>query len=87
MLNQQVSIDSTRENLNNLCRKYPSEELAKLGATLTELIKKYQAVQQLSNKALASLQNSLQLHFSGEAMPETAYYSYSVLHMFCFSLG
>ncbi|XP_029114386.1 nesprin-1 isoform X5 [Scleropages formosus] len=62
--NQQSNIDSTRENLNTLCRKYPSEELVNLGSELTELIRKYKAVNQLCTKTLSSLQNNLQLHFT-----------------------
>ncbi|XP_037550764.1 nesprin-1 [Nematolebias whitei] len=62
--NQQGSIDSTRESLNNLCRKYPSEELSALGSSLTDLIKTYESVNQLSARTLSSLQNCLQQHFS-----------------------
>uniref|UniRef100_A0A8C7ULC6 Spectrin repeat containing, nuclear envelope 1b n=1 Tax=Oncorhynchus mykiss TaxID=8022 RepID=A0A8C7ULC6_ONCMY len=64
--NQQGSIDSTRESLNTLCRKYPSEELAGLGSALTDLIKGYESVNQLSSRTLASLQHGLQKHFNGE---------------------
>lgn len=64
--NQQGSIDSTRESLNTLCRKYPSEELAGLGSALTDLIKTYESVNQLSARTLASLQNCLQQQFNGE---------------------
>ncbi|CAG13184.1 unnamed protein product, partial [Tetraodon nigroviridis] len=60
---QQGSIDSTREGLNTLCRKYPSEELASLGSSLTELIKTYESVNQLSARTLMSQQNCLQQHF------------------------
>ena len=63
--NQQGSIDSTRESLNTLCRKYPSEELAGLGSALTDLIKSYEAVNQLSARTLGSLQHVLQHHFNG----------------------
>nr|XP_057913481.1 nesprin-1 isoform X6 [Doryrhamphus excisus] len=62
--NQQGSIDSTRESLNNLCRKYPSEELSSLGSALTELIKTYESVNQVSSRTLASLQNCLQQQFN-----------------------
>ncbi|XP_052352542.1 nesprin-1-like isoform X4 [Oncorhynchus keta] len=62
--NQQGSIDSTRESLNTLCRKYPSEELAGLGSALTDLIKGYESVNQLSSRTLASLQHGLQKHFN-----------------------
>ncbi|MEQ2161686.1 hypothetical protein GOODEAATRI_012073, partial [Goodea atripinnis] len=62
--NQQGSIDSTRESLNNLCRKYPSEELASLGSSLTDLIKTYESVNQLSARTLSSLQNCLQQQFN-----------------------
>lgn len=64
--NQQGSIDSTRESLNTLCRKYPSEELAGLGSALTDLIKTYESVNQLSARTLASLQNCLQQQFNGK---------------------
>lgn len=63
--NQQGSIDSTRESLNTLCRKYPSEELAGLGSALTDLIKTYESVNQLSARTLVSLQNCLQQQFNG----------------------
>lgn len=66
MQNQQGSIDSTREGLNTLCRKYPSEELASLGSSLTDLIKTYESVNQLSARTLTSLQNCLQQQFIGE---------------------
>lgn len=66
--NQQGSIDSTRESLNTLCRKYPSEELAGLGSALTDLIKTYESVNQLSAKTLVSLQNCLQQQFNGEKL-------------------
>lgn len=66
MQTQQGSIDSTREALNTLCRKYPSEELASLGSSLTDLIKTYESVNQLSARTLMSQQNSLQQHFIGE---------------------
>ncbi|KAJ0008744.1 hypothetical protein NQD34_016159 [Periophthalmus magnuspinnatus] len=62
--NQQGSIDATRESLNTLCRKYPSEELACLGSALTDLIKTYEAVNQLSTRTLVSLQTCLQQQFS-----------------------
>ncbi|KAK6304736.1 hypothetical protein J4Q44_G00253220 [Coregonus suidteri] len=62
--NQQGSIDSTRESLNTLCRKYPCEELAGLGSALTDLIKGYESVNQLSSRTLASLQLGLQKHFN-----------------------
>ncbi|KAF1374585.1 hypothetical protein PFLUV_G00230620 [Perca fluviatilis] len=62
--NQQGSIDSTRESLNTLCRKYPSEELAGLGSALTDLIKTYESVNQISARTLASLQNCLQQQFN-----------------------
>ncbi|RXM34120.1 Nesprin-1 [Acipenser ruthenus] len=61
---QQSSIDSTRENLNSLCRKYPSSELEKLGCTVTELMKKYEAVNQLASKTLSNLHNNLEQHFN-----------------------
>lgn len=66
--NQQGSIDSTRESLNTLCRKYPSEELAGLGSALTDLIKTYESVNQLSARTLVSLQNCLQQQFNGETL-------------------
>uniref|UniRef100_A0A672NJW8 Nesprin-1-like n=1 Tax=Sinocyclocheilus grahami TaxID=75366 RepID=A0A672NJW8_SINGR len=62
--NQQTSIDSARESLNTLCRKYPSEELAGLGSFLTDLIKKYETVNQLCVKKLGSMQHGLQQHFN-----------------------
>ncbi|XP_061651777.1 nesprin-1 isoform X12 [Phyllopteryx taeniolatus] len=62
--NQQGSIDSTRETLNNLCRKYPSQELSSLGSALTELIKTYESVNQVSARTLASQQNCLQQQFN-----------------------
>ncbi|KAG2468780.1 SYNE1 protein, partial [Polypterus senegalus] len=61
---QQGSIDMTRENLNGLCRKYHSNELEMLGGAITELIKKYEAVNQLSSKTLCALQDNLEQHFS-----------------------
>ncbi|KAM6272871.1 nesprin-1 isoform 2-T2 [Spheniscus humboldti] len=60
---QQSSIDSTRENLNSLCRKYHSAELETLGGTVTSLIKKYEAVNQLCSRTQASMQDSLEKHF------------------------
>ncbi|TSO25166.1 Nesprin-1 [Bagarius yarrelli] len=62
--NQQGSIESSRESLNTLCRKYPSEELASLGTSLTDLIKKYETVNQLCIKKLGSMQQGLQQLFS-----------------------
>ncbi|XP_073726049.1 nesprin-1 isoform X5 [Misgurnus anguillicaudatus] len=61
--NQRTSIDSARESLNALCRKYPSEELAALGSSLTDLIKKYETANQQCVKKLGSLQLGLQQHF------------------------
>ncbi|XP_068533202.1 nesprin-1 isoform X7 [Anas acuta] len=60
---QQSSIDSARENLNRLCRKYHSVELETLGGTVTSLIKKYETVIQLCSRTQASLQESLEKHF------------------------
>ncbi|KFQ93584.1 Nesprin-1, partial [Nipponia nippon] len=60
---QQSSIDSTRENLNSLCRKYHSVELETLGGTVTSLIKKYEAVNQLCSRTQASMQESFEKHF------------------------
>ncbi|XP_010140551.1 PREDICTED: nesprin-1-like, partial [Buceros rhinoceros silvestris] len=60
---QQSSIDSTRENLNSLCRKYHSVELETLGGTVTSLIKKYEAVNLLCSRTQASMQESLEKHF------------------------
>uniref|UniRef100_A0A8C5RJ37 Spectrin repeat containing nuclear envelope protein 1 n=1 Tax=Laticauda laticaudata TaxID=8630 RepID=A0A8C5RJ37_LATLA len=60
---QQNNFDSTQEMLNGLCRKYPSLELETLGGSITSLIKKYEAVNQLSLKTQASLQESLEKHF------------------------
>uniref|UniRef100_A0AAV2JAL2 Calponin-homology (CH) domain-containing protein n=1 Tax=Knipowitschia caucasica TaxID=637954 RepID=A0AAV2JAL2_KNICA len=65
--NQQGSIDATRESLNTLCRKYPSEELASLGSALTDLIKTYESVNQLSARTLMSLQSCLQHQFNDMA--------------------
>ncbi|XP_029943278.1 nesprin-1-like [Salarias fasciatus] len=62
--NQQGSIESTRETLTALCRKYPSQELAGLGSALTRLVKTYEAVNQLCGRTLASLQGRLQQHFN-----------------------
>ncbi|XP_025939722.1 nesprin-1-like [Apteryx rowi] len=64
---QQSSIDSTRENLNSLCRKYHSVELETLGGTVTSLIKKYEAVNQLCSRTQASMQESLEKHFLSES--------------------
>ncbi|XP_076155328.1 nesprin-1 isoform X4 [Alosa pseudoharengus] len=61
---QQDSIDSTRESLNALCRKFPSEELARLGGSLTDLIRRYDTVNQLCGRSLGSLQHSLQQRFT-----------------------
>ncbi|RXM34941.1 Nesprin-1 [Acipenser ruthenus] len=61
---QQSSIDLARENLSSLCRKYPSSELEKLGCTVTELMKKYDAVNQLASKSLSTLHNNLKQHFN-----------------------
>lgn len=49
-----------------MCRKYPSEELAGLGSALTDLIKTYESVNQLSARTLLSLQNCLQRQFNGK---------------------
>lgn len=72
--NQQMSIDSARESLNTLCRKYPSEELAALGSSLTDLIKKYETVNQLCVKKLSSLQFGLQQHFNGQNHNNNVFY-------------
>ncbi|XP_027759675.1 nesprin-1 isoform X4 [Empidonax traillii] len=60
---KQSSIDSMRENLNTLCRKYHSVELETLGGTVTLLIKKYEAVNLLCSRTQARLQESLEKHF------------------------
>ncbi|KAJ7409657.1 hypothetical protein WISP_113425 [Willisornis vidua] len=60
---QQSSIDSTRENLNSLCRKYHSVELETFGGTVTSLIKKYEAVNLLCSRTQATLQESLEKRF------------------------
>ncbi|XP_010018863.1 PREDICTED: nesprin-1-like, partial [Nestor notabilis] len=60
---QQSRIDSTRENLNSLCRKYHSVELEALGGTVTSLITKYEAVNLLCCRTQASMQESLEKHF------------------------
>ncbi|KAH0622390.1 hypothetical protein JD844_024656, partial [Phrynosoma platyrhinos] len=60
---QQGNFDSTQETLNSLCRKYPSVELETIGGTVTSLMKKYEAVNQLSLKTQASMQESLEKHF------------------------
>ncbi|KAM6126873.1 nesprin-1-like [Pterocles gutturalis] len=60
---QQSSIDSARENLNSLCRKYHSVELETLGGTVTALIKMYEAVNLLCSRTQASMQESLEKHF------------------------
>ncbi|KAJ7342117.1 hypothetical protein JRQ81_009049, partial [Phrynocephalus forsythii] len=60
---RQSNFDSTQETLNSLCRKYPSVELETLGGTVTSLMKKYEAVNQLSLKTQASVQESLEKHF------------------------
>ncbi|XP_010119459.1 PREDICTED: nesprin-1-like, partial [Chlamydotis macqueenii] len=60
---QQSSIDLTRENLNSLCRKYHSVELETLGGTVTSLVKKYEALNQLCSRTQASMQESLEKHF------------------------
>lgn len=64
---QQSSIDSTRESLNSLCRKYPSVELEALGGTVTLLIKKYEAVNLLCSRTQARMQESLEKHFLCES--------------------
>ncbi|KAL0623442.1 Nesprin-1 [Plecturocebus cupreus] len=66
---QQSNISFTQENLNSLCRKYHSAELESLGRAMTGLIKKHEAVSQLCSKTQASLQESLEKHFS-ESMQE-----------------
>lgn len=63
---QQNNFDSTQEMLNGLCRKYPSLELETLGGTITSLIKKFEAVNQLSLKTQGSIQESLEKHFLRE---------------------
>ncbi|XP_078239370.1 nesprin-1 isoform X9 [Pogona vitticeps] len=60
---QQSNFDSSQEILNSLCRKYPSAELETLGGTVTSLMKKYEAVNQLSLKTQVSIQESLEKHF------------------------
>ncbi|KAL7987671.1 hypothetical protein Chor_006590, partial [Crotalus horridus] len=52
---QQKNFDSTLEMLNGLCRKYPSLELETLGGTITSLIKKFEAVNQM--KSMEEFQN------------------------------
>ncbi|XP_043917738.1 nesprin-1-like [Protopterus annectens] len=64
LYSQQSSIDTTRENLNGLCRKYHSVELEALGVVITELIKKYEAVNQICSKTQADLQDSLKKRFT-----------------------
>lgn len=64
---QQSNFDSTQETLNSLCRKYPSVELETLGGTVTSLIKKYEAVNQLCLKTQTSMQESLEKHFFRES--------------------
>ncbi|XP_038626046.1 nesprin-1 isoform X2 [Tachyglossus aculeatus] len=61
---QQNSIDSVQETLNGLCRKYHSVELESLGATMTELVKKFETVSQLGSKTQASLQDTLDRQFN-----------------------
>ncbi|XP_055471872.1 nesprin-1 isoform X4 [Psammomys obesus] len=61
---QQNNISSTQENLNSLCRKYHSVELESLGRAMTGLIKKHEATSQLCTQTQASLQDSLEKHFS-----------------------
>nr|XP_021512699.1 nesprin-1-like [Meriones unguiculatus] len=61
---QQNNISSTQENLNSLCRKYYSVELESLGRAMTGLIKKHEATSQLCTQTQASLQDSLEKHFS-----------------------
>ncbi|GCC32670.1 hypothetical protein chiPu_0011134 [Chiloscyllium punctatum] len=65
LVNQQSSIDTARENLNSFCRKYHSTELGGLGSALTELIKQYESINQLSSKTQARLQEALEEHFTG----------------------
>ncbi|XP_059684163.1 nesprin-1-like [Gavia stellata] len=60
---QQSSIDSSRDKLNSLCRKYHSVELETLGGSVTSLIKKYEAVNQLCSRTQTSMQESLEKHF------------------------
>ncbi|KAF2974410.1 hypothetical protein EK904_009970 [Melospiza melodia maxima] len=64
---QQSSIDSTRETLNSLCRKYHSVELEALGGTVSLLIKKYEAVNLLCSRTQARMQESLEKHFLCES--------------------
>ncbi|XP_038195664.1 nesprin-1 isoform X2 [Arvicola amphibius] len=61
---QQKNISSTQENLNGLCRKYHSVELESLGRAMTGLIKKHEATSQLCSQTQASMQESLEKHFS-----------------------
>ncbi|XP_037056262.1 nesprin-1 isoform X2 [Peromyscus leucopus] len=61
---QQNNISSTQENLNSLCRKYHSVELESLGRAMTGLIKKHEATSQLCSQTQASMQESLEKHFS-----------------------
>ncbi|KAG8444139.1 hypothetical protein GDO86_009355 [Hymenochirus boettgeri] len=60
---QQSSLDTTQENLNSLCRKYRSAELEILGISMTSLIKKYEAVNQLCMRTQVSLQDTLEKCF------------------------
>ncbi|KAJ4921305.1 hypothetical protein JOQ06_000785, partial [Pogonophryne albipinna] len=61
---QQGGLDSSREALNSLCRKFPSQELADLGSDLTDLIKTFESLNQLSARTLGGLQTHLQTHFT-----------------------
>ncbi|XP_033933581.1 nesprin-1-like [Pseudochaenichthys georgianus] len=61
---QQGGLDASREALNSLCRKFPSQELADLGSDLTELIKTFESLNQLSARTLGGLQTHLQTHFT-----------------------
>ncbi|GCB83760.1 hypothetical protein scyTo_0024250, partial [Scyliorhinus torazame] len=64
LVNQQGRIDSARESLNSLCRKYHSAELEGLGSRVTEMIKQYETVNQLSSKTQGRLQEVLEDHFN-----------------------
>ncbi|XP_075718991.1 nesprin-1 isoform X3 [Rhinoderma darwinii] len=61
---QQSSIDTTQENLNTLCRQFRSAELEVIGSTLTALIKKHEATNQLCFKTQAALQEKLEKQFT-----------------------
>ncbi|XP_028808913.1 nesprin-1 isoform X6 [Denticeps clupeoides] len=60
----QLGLESSQETLNMLCRSYPSQELSYLCRDLTDLVKRSERAAHYCVRAMNSLQETLQHHFS-----------------------